>query len=89
MYLGPRGGKQLKTYSSLGAVGIELGLSTVLGLLVGQWADEKFGTEPWLLLFGLLMGVASGFRRLIREARKANARSQSTDNPETPDDDAN
>jgi len=83
MILGPRGGKQFKTYTALGAVGIELGLSTVLGLLAGQWADRKLGTEPWLLLLGLLLGVTSGFRSLIREARKANRRQ----NPETDDTD--
>ncbi len=89
MFLGPRGGKQIKAYTSLGAVGIKLGLSTVFGLLVGQWADKKLGTEPWLLIFGLLLGVTSGFRSLYREALKANARSSAepTDPPEKPDDD--
>ena len=76
MFLGPRGGKQFKTYAQLGAVGIELGLSTVVGLLAGQWADRKLGTEPWLLVFGLLIGVASGFRSLIREALKAQAQAR-------------
>lgn len=79
MFLGPRGGKQLKTYGSLGSVGIELGISTVLGLFAGRWADEKLGTEPWLLIVGLLIGVTSGFRSLIREARKASQRDQQQD----------
>lgn len=79
MFLGPRGGKQLKTYSSLGAVGIELGISTVLGLLAGRWADGKLGTEPWLMILGLLIGVASGFRSLFREAQKAIKRDQEDD----------
>ena len=79
MFLGPRGGKQLKTYGSLGAVGIELSISTVLGLLAGQWVDGKLGTDPWFLILGLLIGVASGFRSLIREARKASKRDQESD----------
>ena len=68
---GPKDGKQLKSFARVGALGIELALSTVIGLLLGRWLDGKFGTEPWLTLVGLMFGVIAGFRSLIETARKA------------------
>jgi len=68
---GPGDGKQLKSFARVGALGIELALSTVIGLLLGRWLDGKFGTEPWLTLVGLVFGVIAGFRSLIETARKA------------------
>jgi ATP synthase protein I len=82
--LGPRGGRQLNTLTRVASVGIELALSTVIGLLGGRWLDGKLGTDPWLMLLGLLLGVAAGFRSLIRTARRANEASSSS--PEKPDD---
>lgn len=68
---GPRDGKQLKAFARVGALGIELALSTVIGLLLGRWLDGKLGTEPWLTLLGLVFGVIAGFKSLIETARKA------------------
>ena len=69
--LGPGGGKSLKELASLASVGIELAVATTLGFLGGRWLDGKLGTEPWLALVGLLLGVVAGFRNLIVTARKA------------------
>lgn len=70
MGLGFRGGKQLRT-ARLASVGIELSVSTVVGLLAGRWLDRWLETEPYLSLVGLLIGVVAGFRSLIRTVRKA------------------
>ncbi len=50
-------------------VGLELAVSIVLGLLGGNWLDEKFGTEPWLALLGLAFGTVAGFRFVWRAAK--------------------
>jgi ATP synthase protein I len=68
--LGPDGGKQLKAFARVGALGIELAISTVIGLLAGRWLDSKLSTGPWLTLVGLLLGVSAGFRSLYITARK-------------------
>jgi ATP synthase protein I len=78
--LGPKDGKQLKSFARVGALGIELALSTVIGLVLGQWLDGKFGTEPWLTLAGLLLGVIAGFRSLIETARRATRNSDKKQN---------
>ncbi len=36
-------------------------ISVGLGLLVGRWADNRLGTEPWLFLLGAILGIAVGF----------------------------
>jgi ATP synthase protein I len=85
--LGPDGGKQLKQFARLASVGIELVISTVLGLLGGRWLDSKFSTEPWLTLVGLLLGVFAGFRSLFMAARAMQKKTQTTQqqNPDRPD----
>jgi ATP synthase protein I len=63
-------GKQIKTFARIGALGIELAASTVIGLLGGQWLDGKLGTEPWLSIAGLVLGVIAGFKSLYQTAKK-------------------
>ena len=70
--LGPRGGRRLNALTRVASVGIELALSTVIGLLGGRWLDGKLHSDPWLMLVGLVLGLVAGFRSLIRTARKAN-----------------
>jgi ATP synthase protein I len=73
--LGPDSRKQLKAFARVGAVGIELALSTVAGLLGGRWLDAKFSTAPVLTLIGLLLGVIAGFRSLYQTARTQSRKS--------------
>ncbi|HZJ84794.1 MAG TPA: AtpZ/AtpI family protein [Syntrophomonadaceae bacterium] len=30
----------------------------------GWWLDGKFGTDPWLTVIGVLLGVATGFKAM-------------------------
>lgn len=47
------------------AVGLTFVVAIVLGLSAGWWLDKKLGSAPWLLLAGLLLGVAAGFKNLF------------------------
>lgn len=49
-----------------GAVGFQLAATTVGGLWLGSWLDEKAHTSPWLTLLGLLLGASGGFLNLVR-----------------------
>jgi F0F1-type ATP synthase assembly protein I len=53
------------------AVGLEMGASIAIGAGAGLWLDGKLGTEPWLLLAGVGLGLAAAFRGLVRTARRA------------------
>lgn len=52
----------------LSGVGLTLVISTVLGLWGGYVLDRWLGSAPWLMLVGLLLGIASGFVNLFRAA---------------------
>ena len=50
-----------------------MAFSVIAGLVLGQYVDERVGTEtPWFTLIGLMAGVAAGFGFLIRMTRIKN-----------------
>ena len=61
----------------LASIGLEMGVAVFIGWAVGHWLDQKFGTDPWLMLVFLLIGVAAGFKPVIKLAIKANAQAKS------------
>lgn len=71
-----------KGVGTYGTVGLELALSIFLGLFVGQWADAKFGTGPWLTIIGVGYGVAAGVRALYRAAKQATREAEELDRKE-------
>ncbi|MCH7612639.1 MAG: AtpZ/AtpI family protein [Candidatus Marinimicrobia bacterium] len=46
------------SYSLIGGI--------IILVLVGYFLDEWLGTKPWLMLFGLMMGLFSGFYGLAK-----------------------
>jgi F0F1-type ATP synthase assembly protein I len=55
-------------YSS---VGLELA-GAIGGLaLVGYWIDHRFGTQPWGILGGVVIGMVGGLYNLVRESLAA------------------
>jgi ATP synthase protein I len=61
-----------KGIGSYATVGLEFGLSLLLGLFAGRWLDRELGTGPWLALLGFGFGVAAGYRAVYRAAKAAN-----------------
>ena len=77
---------QLRQLLDASMVGIYLVVSTVIGLGIGLFLDKIFHSAPWLTIIFLLIGIASGFRELIRVAfKKAREDSDSQDSGEKPD----
>ena len=48
--------------------GIQLAAAVVFFIFAGRWLDGKFGTAPWLMLVGALVGVGGGMYNFIRTA---------------------
>ncbi|MGH7276778.1 MAG: AtpZ/AtpI family protein [Candidatus Rokuibacteriota bacterium] len=60
-----------KALGELSSIGMTLVVATVLGLVAGYYADRWLGTQPWLLLLGLGLGIAAGFVNLFRSVKRA------------------
>ena len=61
-----------KGIASYATVGIEFGLSLLVGLFGGRWLDQKLGTAHWLTFVGFGFGIAAGYRAIYRAAKAAN-----------------
>lgn len=47
-------------------IGISLLVTTLIGVLVGYWADEQLGTLPVFVLVGFLAGAGAGTMMIYR-----------------------
>ena len=45
----------------------------LIGFFAGQWADKRFGTDPWLLIVGLILGFAAAGREIYKLVQKVQA----------------
>lgn len=70
---------QKKRGGTLGATSLYLAVPTLMaasiliGFFLGRWADEKFGTEPYLMLIGLVLGMATAGREIYRLIKRVQA----------------
>jgi F0F1-type ATP synthase assembly protein I len=49
-------------------LGLQLAIAVVLFFFAGRWLDGVFGTDPWLMIGGLLLGTVGGFVQFFRTA---------------------
>ena len=66
-----RKGKRVFNALSASSVGLEMGLSVVIGLGAGYYLDRWLGTSPWMLLLWMVFGLVAGFRSVIRSIDRA------------------
>jgi F0F1-type ATP synthase assembly protein I len=52
-------------------LGLELAASVAGLVALGWWVDRRFGTEPWGVLAGALVGMTAGMYNLVRRALEA------------------
>jgi F0F1-type ATP synthase assembly protein I len=57
------------TASRFSYVGIFFGVAIMIGFAAGRFIEKRWGGAPWVSLVGVLFGVATGFRELVRIAR--------------------
>ncbi len=61
--------KSAGTYST---VGLDIALSVIVGLFIGQWLDEKFHGGGWLTALWFVFGLIAAGRTLYRALQRAN-----------------
>lgn len=66
-----RASKRMYQGLSASSAGLELGLAVVVGVLFGMWLDRRLGTEPWLMLVFMVLGLVAGFRNVLRAVARA------------------
>ena len=71
MALGPFSAKD---YGEITSLGMEFALSEILGAFAGYFLDKKFGTLPWCLLGGVLLGFCVGLYRIVTAAKRQGAK---------------
>ncbi|MGI9862802.1 AtpZ/AtpI family protein [Moorella naiadis] len=49
--------------------GVTLTTGILLGFYGGSWLDRRWGTAPWLMLAGILLGIGLGFYSMLNELR--------------------
>ena len=60
-------------YSSMG---LEVGLSVVVGFLIGTWLDEWLETAPWFLIIFGVAGIIAGYRSMFRMVKRMHSDSR-------------
>lgn len=82
LHPGPRhGGPQM---GDMMGAGLQFAAVIIVFLFAGMWADRKLGTDPWLMIAGVFVGLTTGFwslysRLVLRprdEARDKNERTK-------------
>ena len=58
-----RGGAYAVLFSE---IGISLLVTTLLGALIGYWADNQLGTLPIFVVVGFLLGAGAGTLMIYR-----------------------
>lgn len=56
---------------ALAGVGWVLVAGIVVGYLAGAWLDRRWGTEPWMIVAGTLLGATAGFLQLWRAVKQS------------------
>ncbi len=52
-------------------MGIQLALTVVVCFFLGRWLDSELNTSPWLMIAGLVLGIAGGLVSFFRAAVQA------------------
>lgn len=62
---------QQSTMQQLGpymGMGLQLAAAMTAFGALGWWLDSRYGTDPWLLLVGVVLGATGGMISMIRTA---------------------
>jgi F0F1-type ATP synthase assembly protein I len=62
--------RPLRAAGLLAGSGLALGVAALLGAGLGYYLDGRLGTRPWLMLAGLLLGLAAGFLEMLEILKK-------------------
>jgi F0F1-type ATP synthase assembly protein I len=56
------------TYGPFLTLGLQLSLTVLVFFFLGKWLDGALGSAPWLMLAGIIVGIAGGMVSFVRKA---------------------
>lgn len=59
-----------------GTMGLHIVSAIIVGLTIGYFLDDYFGTKPWLLMIFFFVGVIAGFKMVWEDFRKLQRREE-------------
>lgn len=68
----PKDVSPFAAYGIYGAAGLQLAISVVAFLFIGDYVDRKLNTSPWFTVTGLILGFIGGMVNLIRIVQRIN-----------------
>ncbi len=74
-YLRPKGkpDKEIRQFGLLVTIPAIMFAAPVIGYFIGSWADRKFGTDPYLLIVGVILGFTAAGVEVYRIVKKSSA----------------
>ena len=67
-------------FGKYAGLGLQFAIAILLFLMIGEWLDRKFGTDPLFLYVGVFTGAGAAFyamyRGLMADQRKAEQEEQ-------------
>ena len=70
-HFGEKGGQNIfRVLGFIGGFGFLMTASVFLGYSAGHFLDQRFGTDPWLMILCILLGVAFGFFEFFRMTKR-------------------
>ncbi|UCG60369.1 MAG: AtpZ/AtpI family protein [Candidatus Zixiibacteriota bacterium] len=64
-------GKEIKQASLLITIPAIMFAAPAIGYFIGNWADKKFGTSPYLLVVGVIFGFAAAGIEVYRLVKRS------------------
>lgn len=61
----------IRLVSKFGTIGLEMGFSVVIGLLLGMYLDGLLNTKPWMTFIFFMFGIASAFKAVLRVLKES------------------
>ncbi len=58
--------ESMKAYALLTQIGINMFTYLIVGVLIGNFIDNKLGTSPIFLMIFMISGIIGGFRSVYR-----------------------
>lgn len=60
----------LRNDADAASVGWFIFVTIAVGFAIGHWVDGRFHIEPWGTMVGVGIGIAAGFRNLMKIANR-------------------